>query len=93
MKIRTMPRAEVNQTLERRVQERNCELIQAQTMLIESAKMAALGEMAGGVAHEINPPLATIILSAERIKEPTEERDLAPERADAGSLRAAKRDL
>lgn len=32
-----------------------------------SAKMATLGEMAGGIAHEINTPLGAIILNAETI--------------------------
>ncbi len=35
----------------------------AQTALFQSAKMTSLGEMAAGIAHEINTPLA-IILSA-----------------------------
>ena len=34
----------------------------------QSARMAALGQMAGGVAHEINSPLAIISLSMEIIK-------------------------
>lgn len=32
-----------------------------------TAKLAALGEMAGGVAHEINNPLAVILMSAEML--------------------------
>lgn len=47
--------------------------IQSQKALLDqSSKMAALGEMSGGIAHEINNPLAVISLSAQKLK-----RDLA----------------
>lgn len=37
--------------------------------MIASSKMAELGEMAGGIAHEINSPLTTILNSAEVLRE------------------------
>ena len=37
--------------------------------LVVSAKLSALGEMAGGVAHEINTPLTVIKLRSEMIEE------------------------
>jgi PAS domain S-box-containing protein len=40
-----------------------------QVKIIASAKMSSLGEMAGGIAHEINNPLAIIALSANQISE------------------------
>ena len=42
-------------------------LIKQQEIITHSSKMSALGQMAGGIAHEINTPLAAIILNAEMI--------------------------
>lgn len=46
--------------------------------LIQSSKLASLGEMAGGVAHEINSPLTVIQLAANQIKELAEDKSLEP---------------
>ncbi len=44
------------------------EVLKLTKNLIEQSKMTALGEMAGGVAHEINNPLAIIKVSLEQIE-------------------------
>lgn len=41
---------------------------QQKALLDQSSKMAALGEMSGGIAHEINNPLAVISLSTQKLK-------------------------
>jgi len=46
----------------------NKELKQVQAQLIQSAKMAAIGLLAGGVAHEINNPLTGVLNNVELIK-------------------------
>jgi PAS domain S-box-containing protein len=40
-----------------------------QAKLIQSAKLSSLGEMAGGIAHEINNPLAIILGKARQAQE------------------------
>jgi signal transduction histidine kinase len=44
------------------------ELQQAQALLVESEKMATLGQMAAGVAHELNNPIAAINRAADFIQ-------------------------
>lgn len=54
--------------LEKLVKERTRELDHQKAITLESSRLSALGEMAGGIAHEINTPLATIKLIASQAK-------------------------
>lgn len=51
---------EAHEALEARVAERTEELRRTQESLIQSAKLASLGQALAGVAHEINQPLAAL---------------------------------
>lgn len=51
-------------------------IIAQQQSLIVSSKMSALGEMAGGIAHEINTPLAVIQMRAEQLMDAAQDDQL-----------------
>lgn len=63
--ITTLKRAEealrhVNEDLERRVSERTAALEAAQAELMRRERLAVVGQLAGGLAHQIRNPLASI---------------------------------
>jgi signal transduction histidine kinase len=51
---------ELTEGLERKVDERTAELRRAQTRLVQAERLASLGTLAAGVAHEINTPLGAV---------------------------------
>lgn len=62
-----------SKTLERRVEERTRELKEMQDYLIQSEKLASLGKMAAGIAHEINNPLTSILINTHLLLEKLEK--------------------
>ncbi|RPJ56333.1 MAG: HAMP domain-containing protein [Acidobacteria bacterium] len=68
------------ETLERKVEERTAELKEMQENLIQTEKLAALGKLAAGVAHEINNPLTGILTNSSLMLEDcTEDDPLRPD--------------
>lgn len=65
---------QLNQSLEQRVRDRTMELQKTAEelrdmtqQLWQSAKLASVGEVAAGIAHELNNPMATVVLRIESV--------------------------
>lgn len=57
-----------NEDLERRVGERTAELASTQETLLRRERLAVLGQLAGGLAHQIRNPLAAMQTAASILK-------------------------
>ena len=67
----------MNENLEERVKQRTQELRETQNELVKAEKMATLGQVSGGIAHEIRNPLNAVKTSAFFLlnaKNPTPEK-------------------
>jgi len=71
-----------NEELRAEVEARTRELKEAQAQLLESQKLAAIGQLGAGVAHEINNPLTGILGQAQLLLERKGQAD-----PEAASLR------
>jgi signal transduction histidine kinase len=67
--------ADWNRELERRVQEKSEALRRAQAEVVQSEKLASLGYLSAGMAHEIRNPLNSIALFVQLIKSGLDEHE------------------
>ncbi len=76
----------LNESLEHQVEQRTAELRSAQAQLIQSEKLSSLGKLAASIAHEINNPLAGILVYAKLLIRMQEDAETG-EKARVASLK------
>jgi len=83
LKISSEIISKMNKELERRIEERSKELDQTQAQLFQTSKLATLGEMSAGLAHEMNQPLGGISLVSRYMRKLMERDKLSNEEIDS----------
>ncbi len=63
-------------------------LRQSEAQLVQSSKLAAVGQLAAGVAHELNTPLGAIVLALDTLEHKPSEKALAIARDAARQARS-----
>ncbi len=71
---------EFTDTLERRVEERTRQLRKTENKLIQSDRLASLGQLSASVAHEINNPLGGVINFSKLMKRLLQDGEIPKER-------------
>ena len=71
--------SQANERLEQHVQQRTAQLRDAQAELVKSARLATLGQVSGGIAHEIRNPLNAVRTSVYYLRH---AKDPSPEKID-----------
>ncbi len=64
---------DLNQTLEQKVEERTASLQQAQENLVRSEKLASLGSLVAGIAHELNTPIGNGLMAASALEDKSKQ--------------------
>ncbi|HAW96234.1 MAG TPA: two-component sensor histidine kinase [Phycisphaerales bacterium] len=62
--------------LKQRLTRREAQALEAERRAAASERLAELGAMTGGLAHEIKNPLSTVVLNAQLLREDIEEAEL-----------------
>jgi len=68
--------------LKEKVQEKTSELEKTQANLVQAEKLASLGKLAAGIAHEINNPLTSILINSHLVAEQLQDKQEFQENLD-----------
>lgn len=79
-------RSEWNDRLEQQVEEKTRHLKEAQAKLIQSEKMATLGEVISGASHELNNPLAGILGAIQMLRSSAFTQTIEVELTEGGAV-------